>query len=93
MKIEYLYEHINNREESFKDFVKFVDFMFDNRNNIHKLKCEKDRENFIYHFDRIPIYLRDMLGKLRFDVIGDIADASHLITKIFDRADEFTKIN
>lgn len=93
MQIERLYEYINNREKSFKDFIKFVDFMFENKNYVNSLKCETDRENFRYHFDRIPIYLRDMLEKLRFDTLGDIANTSNLITKVFDRVNELTEIN
>ena len=93
MGIGHLYEYINNREKSFKNFIKFVDFMFENKNYVNSLKCETDREHFRYHFDRIPIYLRDMLEKLRFDTLGDIANTSNLITKVFDRVNELTEIN
>lgn len=93
MEIHMLYEYINNKKESFGDFIKFIDFMFENKNYVDNLKDEIDRENFIYHFNRIPIYLRDMLQKLRFDTLGDIADTSNLIRKVFKRVDRFTEID
>ncbi len=92
MDITQMYSTINKKGNSFKDFITFIDFMFDNRNKINKLKCTKDRENFDYHFDRIPIYTRDILSKLRYDLIGDIANIRAVTENMSKRIDEYTRL-
>lgn len=92
MDITQMYSIINKKGNSFKDFVTFIDFMFDNRNKTNKLKCTKDRENFNYHFDRIPVYTRDILSKSRYDLIGDVANIRAVTENMSKRIDEFTKL-
>lgn len=92
MDITQMYSIINKKEKSFKDFVTFIDFMFDNRGKVNELKCKKDRENFSYHFDRIPIYTREILSKLRYDLIGDVANIGAMTERMSKRIDEFTKL-
>lgn len=92
MDITQMYSIINKKGNSFKDFVTFIDFMFDNRNKVNELKCTKDRENFDYHLDRIPIYTRDILSKLRYDLIVDIANIGAMTERMSKRIDEYTKL-
>ena len=92
MDITQMYSTINKKGNSFKDFITFIDFMFDNRNKINKLKCTKDRENFDYHFDRIPIYTREILSKLRYDLIGDVANIGAMTERMSKRIDEYTRL-
>jgi hypothetical protein len=40
MEIHEMYQKINNKDNSCKDFVEFVDFMFRNKDCIHKLEYE-----------------------------------------------------
>ena len=92
MDITQMYSTINKKGNSFKDFVTFIDFMFNNRSKVNELKCTKDRENFDYHFDRIPIYTREILSKLRYDLIGDVANIGAVTKNMSKRIDEFTKL-
>ena len=92
MDITQMYLTINKKGNSFKDFITFIDFMFDNRNKINKLKCTKDRENFYYHFDRIPIYTREILSKLRYNLIVDIANIGAMTERMSKRIDEYTRL-
>jgi len=92
MEIHEMYQKINNKDRSCKDFVEFVDFMFRNKDCIHKLENEIDKNNFIYHFNRIPIYLKDMLQKLRYDLFGDITNISVTVERLSERMNNFTNI-
>ena len=92
MDITQMYSIINKKENSFKDFVTFIDFMFNNRSKVNELKCTKDRENFDYHFDRIPIYTREILSKLRHDLIGGVANIGATTENMSKRIDEYTKL-
>lgn len=40
MEIHEMYQKINNKDNPCKDFVEFVDFMFRNKDCIHKLEYE-----------------------------------------------------
>ncbi|HHY13224.1 MAG TPA: hypothetical protein GX526_01070 [Thermoanaerobacterales bacterium] len=92
MDITQMYSIINKKGNSFKDFITFIDFMFDNRNKVNELKCKKDRENFDYHFDRMPIYTREILSKLRYDLIEGVANIGATTENMSKRIDEFTKL-
>ena len=92
MEISYIYKVINKKEKSIKDFIEFVDFMFENKNNIEALKNQTDKENFEYHFEKIPIYMRDVMQKLRYDLIGDISNISATTEMLSERVDKFTDL-
>ena len=92
MDITQMYSIINKKGNSLKDFVTFIDFMFNNRSKVNELKCTKDRESFDYHFDRIPIYTRDILGKLRYDLIGDVANIGAMTENMSKRIDKYTRL-
>lgn len=87
-----MYEKINNKDKSIKHFIEFVDFMFDNRHKAGTLN-EKDRENLQYHFDNIPVYTREALGKLRYDLLGDISNIGVSVTRLKETVDKFTDLN
>ena len=87
-----MYKVINKKEKSIKDFIEFVDFMFENKNNIEALKNQTDKENFEYHFEKIPIYMRDVMQKLRYDLIGDISNISATTEMLSERVDKFTDL-
>ena len=87
-----MYKVINKKEKSIKDFIEFVDFMFENKNNIEALKNQTDKENFEYHFEKIPIYMRDVMQKLRYDLLGDISNISATTEMLSERVDKFTDL-
>lgn len=92
MDIANMYKIINEKDKSFHDFIKFIDFMFDNKDKIHLLKNDIDKQNFNHHFEKIPTYTREMLGKLRHKVIGDISNANNLMRRVSENVDKYTTL-
>ena len=72
MDLAEMYRLINKKEKSMKDFIEFMDFMFENRSNLSGLD-EKDIRNFEHHFGMIPTYNKELLANLRNDLINEVA--------------------
>ena len=90
--IAYMYEVINRKEDTVKDFITFLEFMFENYKYVDSLKEKTERENFMYHFDKIPSYARRVLGKARYDILGDIATIGMLTNRMSEKVDRFTSL-
>lgn len=90
--IVYMYEIIKRKDDTIKDFVTFLDFMFENYKYVGSLKEKTDRENFMYHFNKIPSYTRRVLGKIRYDILGDIATIGMLTNRMSEKVDRFTNL-
>ena len=90
--IAYMYEVINRKEDTVKDFITFLEFMFENYKYVDSLKEKTERENFMYHFDKIPSYARRVLEKMRHDILGDISSVSMHTNRLSKKVDSFTNI-
>jgi hypothetical protein len=87
------YGLVNRKQESIKDFMEFLDFMMDKYRYINSSELEPYKADFVYHFDRIPIYTREIMQKLRFALLGEIADISACTGRLSKKVDSFTNMS
>ena len=90
-EIHLMYKAINNKDDSFKDFTDFVDFMFEHKDSLTELP-DADRQNFTYHFNKIPSYTRDALGKIRHELIKKSQDISIEANRMVEKLDSYTQL-
>ena len=61
--------------------------------DLFETKSNKDiREDYLYHFEKIPKYTREIIQQLRYQVIGDIASMAVVTTRLSEKVDKFTSM-
>ena len=53
-----LYNLLENRNKSKQDFKQFLQYMVKERSQINGM-LDSDKENFLYHFDKLPQYFEE----------------------------------
>lgn len=86
-----MYELVNNKDKSLHDFIKFLDFMIENNKYMNSGKF--DRDDYLYHFQKIPSYTRDILCKFRYDLIDYTAQIGIINDRLNKKIDSFTDLN
>lgn len=77
--MEEFYILLNKKEESQKDFLEFMDYMVINANQ--RFGDEKIQNDFNYHFNKLPGYIRDRFKMVEHQLLGNLADANMHITR------------
>lgn len=92
MDIVNMYKLINEKDENMDKFILFLDFMILNINYVDALNKE-DKLNFLHHFNKIPSYTREALGKLRGELIGKVGNIVVTTKHLSESIDKFTKLD
>jgi len=87
------YHLLNDKDKSMYDFIKFIDFMIDNNKYIDAKSNKDIKEDYLYHFEKIPQYTREIIQQLRYKVIGDIASIGLATTRLSEKVDKFTNMS
>lgn len=87
------YRTVKEKGESMYHFIKFIDYMVDNNKYVNSEEFKDFRDDYIYHFERIPNYTRETMGQLRYDLIGDVANIGAAATTLSKRIDKLTKLS
>lgn len=91
MDLTKFYNLTQNKDKSFKDFMDFLHFMFDNRHYSKAIKEESDRDNFDYHFNKIPQYTHEMFTKLDHELSTHISTTHIGLARISDKLEQFRR--
>jgi hypothetical protein len=87
------YHLLSDKNKSMYDFIKFIDFMIMNNKYIDAKSNKDIREDYLYHFEKIPQYTREIIQQLRYQVIGDIASMAVVTTRLSEKVDKFTSMS
>jgi len=87
------YHLLKDKDKSMYDFIKFIDFMIDNNKYIDAKSNKDIKEDYLYHFEKIPQYTREIIQQLRYKVIGDIASIGVATTRLSEKVDKFTNMS
>ena len=87
--MEELYTLYNSKDESFHHFMNFFRFMIEKQ----RYHSSKENEDFVYHFDRLPKYLEELLSKIRYDTIQDIATIGMVVDRTSKNMNKLTNLS
>ena len=68
-----MYNLLENRNKSFADFKKFMDYMVKERAYINGLS-EKDLDDFLYHYNKLPDYMEEFFKRHQESIIRSLAN-------------------
>lgn len=76
-----MYNLLENKHKSSADFRAFLTYMINERSYLQGMP-EKEREDFIYHYDKLPQYFEQFMEKYQTDILRSIVNiqisASHI---------------
>ena len=78
-----MYNLLENRNKSFADFKKFMDYMVKERAYINGLS-EKDLDDFLYHYNKLPDYMEEFFKRHQESIIRSLANIEIQCSKIKD---------
>ena len=78
-----MYNLLENRNKSFEDFKKFMDYMVKERAYINGLS-EKDLDDFLYHYNKLPDYMEEFYKRYQESIIRSLASIEIQCSKIKD---------
>ena len=78
-----MYNLLENRNKSFADFKKFMDYMVKERAYINGLS-EKDLYDFLYHYNKLPDYMEEFYKRYQESIIRSLASIEIQCSKIKD---------
>ncbi len=78
-----MYNLLENRNKSFADFKKFMDYMVKERAYINGLS-EKDLDDFLCHYNKLPDYMEEFYKRYQESIIRSLASIEIQCSKIKD---------
>ena len=78
-----MYNLLENRNKSFADFKKFMDYMVKERAYINGLS-EKDLDDFLYHYNKLTDYMEEFFKRYQESIIRSLASIEIQCSKIKD---------
>lgn len=87
--IEKLYELFNNKDKSFYHFMKFFEYMIEQQK--YNIKDKQLKEDYEYHFYRLPKYLKDVFQKVKYETMRDITSINMVADRLSKKINELSK--
>lgn len=71
--------------------MKFFEYMIEQQK--YNIKDKQLKEDYEYHFYKMPTYLKEQLGKIRYETIKDISSISMATNRMSGKINKLTKLS